>query len=450
MIISAALLVILLTFSISAKTVKLGDVSGDGKITASDARKILRFAATLDTCDEETRLIADVDSNGKVVASDARKVLRVAAHLDEEFGEITIGEETEESTTVNRTELRDSIGISVSNFMKQYGSMSKDGTTDGSTMYHNDQLVIVSDPKMIDDLKINSITVTGADYTLNGIYAGMTADEAANSLDAQGWKVKTSESNLVVCSKNSDLMKLTVRNGNITQVELCLAVSIATNLPSEPTTQEPTTQEPTTTPPEESTTPDNNNYLTVDELPQQVGNFLSGTFGFTGTIINAEGNPSDVSLYTNGNDMCIDLVMEMTQGDPVDVRVLIQDSQNSPKMFMINSEKKKYANFNPALFGGSIDDFKVGVNVGDINSAKITCDTQTIDNTEYEVYSIETPTGVTRFYTVNEEIKRIATFDFKGNQLSSIEIKEFHTTFPDGIFSLSQYTWELSFLLLFA
>lgn len=92
MILSASLLTILLAFSISAKTVKLGDVSGDGKITASDARKILRFAATLDECDDETRLIADVDGNGKIVAADARKVLRVAAHLDEEFGDITIGE----------------------------------------------------------------------------------------------------------------------------------------------------------------------------------------------------------------------------------------------------------------------------------------------------------------------------------------------------------------------
>lgn len=335
--------------------------------------------------------------------------------------------------------------MTVANFMKQYGSMSKDGTTDGSAMYHNDQIIIVSDPKMIDDLKINSITVTGAKYTLNGIYAGMNADEAASSLASQGWKIKTSESSLVVYSRNSDLMKLTVRNGSVAQVELCLAVSIATNIPSE-TTTEPDTQE-TTTAPEESTS--DSNKMTVDDLPFQIRSFLSGNFGFSGTIINSEGKPSDVTLYTNGNDICIDLVMELNDGKPVNVRVLIEDSQSKPTMFMINTEKKQYAHFNPALFGGSIDDFKVGMNVGDMSAADISCSTQTVDNTEYEVYSIKTPSGITHFYTVNEEIKRVSSFNNKGAQMSSIDMREFYTTFPDGVFTLSQYKKVLSFLTLF-
>lgn len=61
---------------------ELGDVDGDGRLTAADARRILRRAANLVvfTMDEEKR--ADVDFDGKITAKDARKVLRVVANLD--------------------------------------------------------------------------------------------------------------------------------------------------------------------------------------------------------------------------------------------------------------------------------------------------------------------------------------------------------------------------------
>lgn len=59
-----------------------GDVDGNGKITASDARLALRIAAKLDAADAAKILVADVDGNGKVTASDARKILRHAARLE--------------------------------------------------------------------------------------------------------------------------------------------------------------------------------------------------------------------------------------------------------------------------------------------------------------------------------------------------------------------------------
>ena len=60
----------------------MGDVDGDGRVTAADARRIIRRAAKLIvfTMDEEAR--ADVDKDGKITANDARKVLRVSAKLD--------------------------------------------------------------------------------------------------------------------------------------------------------------------------------------------------------------------------------------------------------------------------------------------------------------------------------------------------------------------------------
>ena len=59
-----------------------GDASPDGKITASDARVVLRIAAKLENPDEVTKESADINSDGKVTSSEARSVLRFAAKLD--------------------------------------------------------------------------------------------------------------------------------------------------------------------------------------------------------------------------------------------------------------------------------------------------------------------------------------------------------------------------------
>ena len=73
---------------------ELGDVDGDGKVTAADARRILRRAAKLVVFTNEENVRADVDKDGKITAKDARKVLRVSARLDT-FEEVT----TEAPTT---------------------------------------------------------------------------------------------------------------------------------------------------------------------------------------------------------------------------------------------------------------------------------------------------------------------------------------------------------------
>lgn len=52
-----------------------GDVDGDGKVTASDARLILRDSVGLENLDLER---ADVDGDGKITSTDAREALRTA------------------------------------------------------------------------------------------------------------------------------------------------------------------------------------------------------------------------------------------------------------------------------------------------------------------------------------------------------------------------------------
>ncbi|MCD7827696.1 MAG: dockerin type I repeat-containing protein [Clostridiales bacterium] len=59
-----------------------GDVDGDGKVTAADARLILRRAAKLITFTDAQNKLADVDGDGNVTATDARIVLRVSAGLE--------------------------------------------------------------------------------------------------------------------------------------------------------------------------------------------------------------------------------------------------------------------------------------------------------------------------------------------------------------------------------
>lgn len=66
---------------------KKGDINGDGKITAADARLILRYSARLDNGwdDADIISIADFDNDGKLTAKDARQCLRYAAGLDDYF-----------------------------------------------------------------------------------------------------------------------------------------------------------------------------------------------------------------------------------------------------------------------------------------------------------------------------------------------------------------------------
>ena len=60
----------------------LGDVNGDGKINASDARIALRASAQLQELKGKDLLAADMNKDGKISASDARIILRISAQLD--------------------------------------------------------------------------------------------------------------------------------------------------------------------------------------------------------------------------------------------------------------------------------------------------------------------------------------------------------------------------------
>ena len=60
--------------------VLMGDVDGDGEISAADANA-LRHAAKLDSLEGPYFLAADMNRDGKVLPNDARKILRIEGCL---------------------------------------------------------------------------------------------------------------------------------------------------------------------------------------------------------------------------------------------------------------------------------------------------------------------------------------------------------------------------------
>lgn len=59
-----------------------GDVNNDGKVTAADARKILRVSSQLDNTAGQSAINADVNNDGKITASDARQTLQKASGVN--------------------------------------------------------------------------------------------------------------------------------------------------------------------------------------------------------------------------------------------------------------------------------------------------------------------------------------------------------------------------------
>ncbi len=81
-VIIAVIMVFTASLTIFAGYDMIGDVDGNGKITAADARSTLRVAARIEVFSDEQIAVADVDNSGDITASDARAILRVAAGLE--------------------------------------------------------------------------------------------------------------------------------------------------------------------------------------------------------------------------------------------------------------------------------------------------------------------------------------------------------------------------------
>lgn len=252
----AVITMFLFTTSASAKTVIKGDLDGNGRITAADARGTLRISAKLEKADDTQMLIVDVTNDKKVTAADARSILRVSAKLEPAFGEIEVDGNTEAETTtvadketttapITRTEMSGIIKKNIDSYIKELGLTKVDGK------YTNGKITIVSDPSIIDDNKISSITVYDAEYLLNDVSVDMTPAKAADTLKKADWIVKTQDSDEIVLIKNKVKMVISLSDGKITSIEYAFAESL---LDPNETTTVPVT-ETTTSSGEETTKP---------------------------------------------------------------------------------------------------------------------------------------------------------------------------------------------------
>ena len=75
-------LILALTLAFGAFSALMGDVDLNGKITASDARAVLRYSAKLTTLTRDQLAVSDINSDSRVTAADARIILRISAKLE--------------------------------------------------------------------------------------------------------------------------------------------------------------------------------------------------------------------------------------------------------------------------------------------------------------------------------------------------------------------------------
>lgn len=198
----------LMTFA-SAESVLKGDFDRNGKITASDARSVLRCAASLDKYTEEDILICDVDNNGRITAADARLILRCSAKLENDFGSINIGETENDE----KTELMNDFVMSVSRFTGKYGDFTETTLDGGVKSYKGIGVTVLSDPKMVANGKISSIIVDGEKYALCGVSVGMDSSEALSKLASDGWTEKVNNSSRAELSKIGMILNIDIKDG---------------------------------------------------------------------------------------------------------------------------------------------------------------------------------------------------------------------------------------------
>lgn len=454
----------------SAETYLRGDINTDGRISASDARFTLRVGAKLDEATETQKLIADMNDDGKISATDARTILRISAKIEDPKGEISIGGNLEEPK--ERTELSSGISMSFKDFMKKFGGMRELDTTDGTIVYTNDYITAVSDPKMISSGNINSISITGGDYMLCGVYAGMPVDDALSALKSAKWVVKEENASQVILSKVGMNIKIAKAGDVVTFVEYYLGVSIVrpddtttsatetttaetTTQPPETTTQpttETTTQPPETTtqPPETTTKPPVDNEA-FNKLPEQAKAFLLGNFSLTGYTYNKDQRDL-VSMYVTKDNVRCGMSMESEDGNELSMDVLITDMSGKSTTYIVCNDTKKYCKLDAISMGIlGIKPENLNLSFSTIDPNKVTVSTKTVKEgmVEYTVYVMKTESEMSEIYMIGDNIKRICSYDAKNILVSRIDVESFSAEVPASVFSLSGYKKELTIMTVF-
>lgn len=488
---TALLIVFMLTFTFmvtaSAATVLKGDVDMNGKITAMDARTVLRAAARLDEITDTQKIIADVSGDSKVTASDARTILRRAANIEKDLGTVEIEEtsgdtgttettkpdETEATTAppVERTELSTGISMNYRSFMDKFGAMRKVGRADSVIEYTNDKMSILSDPYMIYTGNVSSIIITGGDYTLNGVYAGMSKADALSTLKADKWTVREEDSSSVRLTRNAMVMLLTLSDDVVEKAEYTFAESLLppeerptetttekeeTTTKVEPSTEETTTKiepstEETTTKKEEPTTlPSPGGNIEYEDLPSQIKSFLEGHFGIIG-VNYSQGKKNAVSMYITPTDVKAGMGLDTGNGT-LSLDIVIKDVTGKSDTYIVIPGEKKYCELTPfamSILGIKPEELKIDFGTASGDYEAIVRTNEKSAGVDYVVYTIDTGKEYCKIFTIDDEIKRIETYSSTdGVMKSRIDVTTFITEVSPSEFSLDGYK-KKSFMELF-
>lgn len=153
--------------------IMMGDLNGDGKVSAIDARSALRYAAKLEPSDGIELLTIDADGDGRISASDARAILRVAARISQ----FVAGFDGNGTPNVINTIRSDMYYMEIENYDE-----SKDMALGFSVARNNDNIYMITDDvNMMGDMGMSDvfkITKCGMMLTGEDIYALMSTDAA--------------------------------------------------------------------------------------------------------------------------------------------------------------------------------------------------------------------------------------------------------------------------------
>lgn len=468
--IAVAMVIVLTLFvGVSAETVLKGDIDGNGKITASDARKVLRFAASLDPYTDKQVLLADIDGNGRITASDARSILRCAANLQPGFGTITIDEESSTNKQEAKS-LTNDFTLSVDKFIAKHGSFTENTLDGGVVSYKGHGVTVLSDPKMVAKNRISSIIIDSADYSLCGVSPDMSKADIVSALSADNWREKENNSSVLVMSKIGMLIQVKFADDKAVTVEYTLAESLVghdpTTKPSDDPTTEPSTKpsdpttEPSTVPPvkpsEPTTVPGDGDMVGYDGLPDDIKAFVSGSFGFSGYSVMSE-STERIVMYTNGKNVSASMSFNLTDSSVYNIKVLVlqeKDLLNKPvtnTYICCENTKKSHKLSDLEMKNLQLSPDSLSFNYGEIEHDKVVMTVKdiTVDGEEFKSYTMVGGELRTEIYTQDGAIKRIASFNEKDVITSQMIIDEFYPQLPENVFSLKGYSNSITMLGIF-
>lgn len=193
-----ALISVILTLSLTfgAFSALMGDVDSNGRITAADARAVLRYSAKLSTLTRDQLAVSDINSDSRVTAADARIILRISAKLDninDYIKEPETKNETEATTSSSHASDKKLTANEIYSSAKEYTltikATAKDGKTaaTGTGFYINKNGWIATNYHVIKDAyKITAIDGNMNNYDVTRVVAySQLKDIAIISTDSE-------------------------------------------------------------------------------------------------------------------------------------------------------------------------------------------------------------------------------------------------------------------------